>query len=260
MADMAGYGMAYKVKIDIFEGPFDLLVFLIENAEMSIYDIKVSEITSQYVHYLEVMQEYNIEVASEFMVLAATLIELKSKMLLPRPKAEGDQTLAEDPRNELIQKLLEYKKFRMAAEGLERQEELAMMIHTKPQEDLGQYTKEPDEYIDLDLTQFVKAFNLFIMKKKKIEDIHKRYDRIEREKITVEETMRKIKGRFGTKAKLCFSDLFEEDADRYEIVLTFVSVLELIRQKIVNVRQNANFGEIYLTLKTKNNAGGETEE
>ncbi len=252
--------MTYKVKIDVFEGPFDLLVFLIENAEMSIYDIKVSEITSQYVKYLEMMQEYNIEITGEFMVLAATLIELKSKMLLPRPKAEGDQSMAEDPRNELVQKLIEYKKFRAAAEGLEYQEELAMQIHTKPQEDLAPYTMEPDEFIDLDLSQFVRAFNLFIQKKKKIEDIHKRYERVERERISVEDRMRQIKTMFDSKSRISFSDLIGEHTDKYEIVLTFVSVLEMIRQKTILVKQNMNFGEIYLTRKSKNGAGGEADQ
>ena len=251
--------MTYKVKIDVFEGPFDLLVFLIENAEMSIYDIKVSEITGQYIEYLEMMQDYNIEVASEFMVLAATLIELKSKMLLPRPKAEGDQSAAEDPRSELVQKLIEYKKFRAAAENLEMQEGLSMQVHTKPQEDLAQYTKEPDEFIDLDLSQFVRAFNLFIQKKKKIEDIHKRYQRIERERMSIEERMTQIGALFDKKDKISFSDIVSENSDRYEIVLTFVSILEMIRQKLVKVRQNVNFGEIYLSRRKRDDNGGDTD-
>jgi len=249
--------MTYKVKLDVFEGPFDLLVFLIENAEMNIYDIRVSEITNQYIAYLEMMKSYDIEVTSEFMVLAATLIELKSKMLLPRPKTDGGDAAAEDPRNELVQRLIEYKKFRAAASGLEHQEELSMQVHTKPQEDLAQYTREPDEFIDLDLSQFVKAFNLFIQKKKKIEDIHKRYDRIERERISVEERMAQIRGRLQEKKRLAFDDLVGDTTDRYEIVLTFVSILEMIRQKMITVRQQSNFGEIYLALKPNKSAGGE---
>ena len=241
--------MAYKVKLDIFEGPFDLLVYLIENAEMNIYDIKVSSITSQYLNYLSLLQDYNIELASEFMVLAATLIEIKSKMLLPRPKIDGDESAYEDPRAELVQKIVEYKKFKTAAENLEQLEELGLKIYSKPQEDLSQYTKEPDEFIDLDLSQFVKAFNLFIQKKKKIEDIHKKYEKIEQDRVSVEDRMMEITALFKAKSGISFHDLISDNHDKYDIVLTFVSVLELIRLNTVSVRQHTSLGEIYLTLK-----------
>jgi segregation and condensation protein A len=249
--------MSYKVKIDAFEGPFDLLVYLIENAEMNIYDIRISEITNQYVNYLALMKDYNIEIASEFMVLAATLIELKSKMLLPRPRLDDELGLLEDPRKELVQKLLEYKRFKSAAENLAEQEEQSLKIFTKPQEDLSIYNKEPDAYIDLDLSQFVRAFNLFIQKKKSIEDIHKRYERVEREQVSVEDKIRQIKGLFQHKSKLSFTDLFDDYTNKYEIVVTFISILELIRLKVISVRQHVNFGEIVLTMKTKNTEKGD---
>ncbi len=240
--------MAYKVKLDIFEGPFDLLVYLIENAEMSIYDIKVSEITSQYMRYLELLQNYNIDLASEFMVLAATLIEIKSKMLLPRNKMDGEEGIFEDPRIELVQKILEYKKFKTAAENLEQLEELGLKIYSKPQEDLNTYTKEADEFINLDLSQFVKAFNLFIQKKKRIEDIQEKYSMIERDRVTVEDRMRQIRALFHSKSGISFQDLIKDHQNKYDIVLTFVSVLELIRLKTVSVRQHTSLGEIHLTL------------
>jgi segregation and condensation protein A len=159
--------MSYKIKLDVFEGPFDLLVYLIENARMSVYDIQVSEITNQYLDYLEHMQGLDVNIATEFMVLAAALIELKSKMLLPRMKPEGDGLIEEDPRIELVQKILEYKRFKAAAELLEHQEEQTRRIFIKPKEDLAVYTKETDEYLNLDLSQFVKAFHLFLQKKTK---------------------------------------------------------------------------------------------
>jgi len=111
--------MTYKIKLDIFEGPFDLLVYLIENARMSVYDIHVSEITDQYIKYLETMKTFDVNLATEFMVLAAELIEIKSKMLLPRMKADGETAFEEDPRAELVQRILEYKRFKSAAELLE---------------------------------------------------------------------------------------------------------------------------------------------
>ena len=102
----------YKVKLQSFEGPFDLLVYLIENAEMSIYDIRISEITTQYLDYIRQMEEQEINVAQEFMVLAASLIEIKSRMILPRSFDEGEEVVEEDPRKELVQRIIEYKKFK----------------------------------------------------------------------------------------------------------------------------------------------------
>ena len=129
--------MGYRVKLNIFEGPFDLLVYLIENARMSIYDIKISEITSQYMDYIDNMQKADISVSSEFMVLASALLEIKSKMLLPRTVSQdGKEELSEDPRTELVAKLVEYKKFKAISEMLERNETETSMYLEKPQEDL----------------------------------------------------------------------------------------------------------------------------
>ena len=242
--------MSYKIKLDVFEGPFDLLVYLIENARMSVYDIQVSEITNQYLEYLEHMQALDVNVATEFMVLAAALIELKSKMLLPRIKPEGDGVMEEDPRTELVEKILEYKRFKSAAELLERQEEMNQRIFIKPKEDLTPYTKEADEYLNLDLGQFVKAFHLFLQKKKKLEEIKKNYARIERQKITIESKIDFIRDlfRLRDRRKLSFLELLTPESKRYDVVLTFVSMLEMIRQKSIYVRQNVNFGEIVLGI------------
>ena len=118
----------YKVRLQSFEGPFDLLVYLIETAEMSIYDIKISQITNQYLGYLQAMQERNIAVATEFMVLAASLLESKSKMILPRVSQEETALTEEDPRTELVERLLEYKRFKQAAQLLEEREEIGMRM------------------------------------------------------------------------------------------------------------------------------------
>ena len=246
--------MSYKVKLDIFEGPFDLLVYLIENAEMNIYDIQVSKITSQYIEYIEQMQALDVNVASEFMVLAAALIEIKSKMLLPRMKQESEGTALEDPRTELVQRILEYKRFKTAAELLENQEEKNQRIYEKPKEDLTSYTNEPDEYLNLDLNQFVKIFNLFLEKKKKLEEIKKNYSKVERQKITIESRIDYIKNLFWfkNKSRLNFKELLKPESNRYDIVLTFVSVLEMIRQKTIKVNQNVNFGEIILSVNDIN--------
>lgn len=250
--------MSYKIKLDIFEGPFDLLVYLIENARMSVYDIQVSEITDQYIRYIEDMKALDVNVATEFMVLAAALIEIKSKMLLPRMKADGEEILEDDPRTELVQKILEYKRFKSAAELLELQEEQNQRIFEKPKEDLAPFTKEADEYLNLDLNQFVKAFHLFLMKKKRLEEIQRNYARVERQKITIESKIEYIRHLFRSKEKktLNFKELLTPESNRYEIVLTFVSMLEMIRQKTITVRQNVNFGEIYLNLYDRDKGGG----
>jgi len=236
--------MSYKVKLDIFEGPFDLLVYLIENAQMSIYDIRVAEITRQYVEYIDRIQKADVVVAGEFMVLAASLIEIKSKMLLPRIKADGEEDFFEDPRSELVEKLLEYKKYKKAAELLEAQEEYASRIFTKPQEDLDAYNKGTDYSLNLDLTQFMKAFELFLQKQKRMEDVKKRYAVAERQKMTMENRIEQLKNFLFGKKKVRFQELLEEEKDRYQVVLTFLSMLELIRQKTIKVQQLVNFGEI----------------
>ena len=211
--------MAYKVKLDIFEGPFDLLVYLIENAEMSIYDIQVSQITAQYMEYIEQMQKMDVAVAGEFMVLAASLIEIKSKMLLPRTKPEEGES-PEDPRSELVQRLLEYKKFKAAAAFLQECEGQAACCYEKPREDVAAFTRGPEELLNLDLTQFMKAFGLFLEKKSRIEDVKKRYQRVERQRMTLEDRIQQLRGLFLSKKKFRFSELLGEERSRYHVVLT----------------------------------------
>lgn len=163
--------MSYKVKLQTFEGPFDLLVYLIENAQMSIYDIEIKSITSQYLEYVKEMENMDVAVATEFMVLASSLIEIKSKMILPRISKSGDSVIEEDPRTELVSRLIEYKKFKRAAEVLRQQEETASDIFEKPKEDISEYLDNPDEYLSLDLKQFASAFSSFLEKKQRIEEV-----------------------------------------------------------------------------------------
>lgn len=240
--------MSYKVKIDIFEGPFDLLVYLIEHAQMSIYDIQVSEITKQYLTYIEELKRQDVTIAGEFMVLAAALIEIKSKMLLPRPKMEEGTEQETDPRSELVERILEYKRFKAAAEMLSDQEEIQSRIFVKPQEDLTPYTREPDEYLDLDLVQFMKAFNMFLIKKRRLEEIKKTYERVERQRMSVETRINQIRGFFRRSRRVRFSELIETEKSKFNIVITFMSLLELMKQRTISARQDARYGDILLTL------------
>ena len=249
--------MGYKVKLDQFEGPFDLLVYLIEHAQMSIYDIRVSQITTQYLDYIEQMKKQDIAVGSEFMVLAAMLIELKSRMLLPRPKAAEGTEEAEEPRKELVQKLLEYKKFKRASELLADQEERMLHVYTKPQEDLTEYTKQPDEILNMDLNQFVKAFHLFLIRKRRLEEVRKTYARVERQRMTIENRIQQMKDRLLERESLTFRELLMGATSRYDVVVTFMSLLELLKQHAVTAQQDVRYGEITVSL---NEAAAEKEE
>ena len=138
--------MSYKVRLAMFEGPFDLLVYLIENAQMSIYDIQISEITGQYLEYIRNMQKHNINISTEFMVLAAELVEIKSKMMLPRVEEQNEAMELEDPRSQLASRLLAYKECKKQSEMLSVRQDIMMGIFEKPQEDISMYLENPDEY------------------------------------------------------------------------------------------------------------------
>ncbi len=249
--------MSYKVKLQTFEGPFDLLVYLIENAQMNIYDIQVSEITGQYLDYLKTMREMDVNVGTEFMVLAATLIDIKSKMILPRSTAGGTVLLEEDPRSELVERLLEYKRFKKGAENLAEREEYMALVYEKPQEDISAYLEEPDEYLDLDIRQFAAAFELFLQKKKREEDVRAHYTRVEREKATIESRMVYIRDRFRAAfskgiRRLNLKELIPNKKDRYDIVVTFTSVLQMMRDRYLDAEQNYTYGDIVVIPGEKN--------
>ncbi len=249
----------YKVRIDKFEGPFDLLVYLLENARMDIYDIKVAEITEQYIDYLKEMEELNIEVDTEFIVLAAVLIRLKSHMLLPRMNEEGELEIVEDPRLELQGRLLEYMRTKKAAEFLQAAEEYNLAIHEKPAEDMSEYLGNPDEILKASDEQLVSAFILFLTRKKKVEEVSRRYQRVRRRKESIEARIRDMtdllesKFRNG-KGKVLFTELLPEEADRYDVTLSFMSLLSMIKNQGYDAEQEENFGEIRVIKKEKETA------
>lgn len=247
--------MGYKVKLRAFEGPFDLLVYLIESARMSIYDIRVSEITAQYLEYIDRMQQLDVGVSSEFMVLAAELIELKSKMLLPRIQTEEGEPVEEDPRKDLVARILEYKKYKNISGFLADRETQAARIFEKPQEDISAYLASPDEYLVMGMDQFVTAFNAFLLRKKKVEEIRTRYERVQREKVTAEARMAFIESILGKAPtrRVNFRETMQ-NGDRYDMALSFSSMLEMIRQQKLTAEQKALFADIYLQAVQKNPA------
>jgi segregation and condensation protein A len=244
--------MSYKVKTDNFEGPFDLLCYLIENAEMNIYDIQVSRITEQYLSYIEEMQLRDPAHGGEFMVLAASLIELKSKMLLPRSGA-ANAAAEEDPRSELVMKLLMYRKFKAAAAFLSEREERASFLFEKPAEDLSAYTDDQDEYLRLDPERFAQAFRSFLSRKQRLDEVRNLYARAESRRETTETRISFIESLFTRKGvgKMRFHELLRRAGDRFETVLTFVALLEMIRNRTVRARQNGSFAEITVELCEK---------
>ena len=243
----------YKVRIDKFEGPFDLLVYLIQNAKMDIYDIRVAEITEQYIAYLKEMGELNVEVSSEFIVLAAVLIRLKSRMLLPRVNEIGEIVIDEDPRMELASRLAEYVRTKKIAEMLQERMEANECVHEKPAEDMSIYIDSPDELLKTDIEQFVSAFNAFLQKKKRVADVKKRYQRIKRDRASIEERINYmsmiIKDRVSVGESIDFARLVPEDSDRYDVTLSFMSLLEMIKMQEVDAKQDRNYGNISVIKK-----------
>ena len=239
--------MVYKVKLQAFEGPFDLLVYLIEQNRMSIYDIKVSEITSQYIEYIREAQEHNIEIAQEFMVMAAELIEIKSRMLLPQATLGTEEEEAEDPRSQLVARILEYKQFKEMAAFLAEQEEITSHVHSKPAEDLSQYTGEPEELLKGDMESFANAFIVFIHKKQRLDEMHRTYERVERARMSMESRIMQMTEYFKVRKTMKFSEMIKEDNSPFNKVITFTALLELLKQHSVTAEQKKRYGDITIS-------------
>lgn len=248
----------YTVRIDRFEGPFDLLVYLVESAKMDIYDIRVGEITEQYLDYIKKMDELDMEVSTEFIVLAAVLIRLKSQMLLPRVNDEGEIVIDEDPRLELATRLSEYMRTKRIAEMLEEREKRFMNVREKPAEDLSQYLDDPDELLRADTDQLVAAFHLFLDKKKRVSDVKTRYQRVRRQRASIEDRIKYMYNRLDEKLSASdgadsvpFTEIIPDGADKYDVTLSFLSLLELLRTQVVDAEQKDVYGEILVSKQKR---------
>lgn len=238
--------MDYKVMIDVFEGPMDLLLHLIDRAELDIYDIPINEIASQFVEYIRKMEELNLDVASEFLVMAATLLEIKSRMLLPkRDKDDGESLEAEeDPRAELIKRLVEYKRYKNAAEELRNFEDLHLKVFYRPKEDLTEYKDEQITLEGFDLYSLYETFNN-ILKRRNIEPKFLSITEIQREEYTLEKCILDIKERLNKGHPIKFSKLIG-DSNLGEIIAYFLSILELIDIKYITVVQEVDFADLII--------------
>lgn len=233
----------YNIKVPVFEGPLDLLLHLIKENKVDIYDIPIAVITGQYLHYIEMMKELNLDVAGDFLVMAATLIHIKSRMLLPvDEEAPGEEQ--EDPRLELIQRLLEYQTFKDASLGLrEKEEEWLNVFHREPIKDEEAETEsaEPELYLfDVNLFDLLGAF------KKILDTAPPEAVRITREALTVKDKISHIMEMLENNDTVRFEDLFNEDRSRIQLVVTFVALLELIRLGLIRAYQENDFGNIWL--------------
>ncbi|QQY80637.1 condensin subunit ScpA [Keratinibaculum paraultunense] len=240
--------MEYKIILESFEGPMDLLLHLIDEAKIDIYDIPINEITEQYLEYITKMEELDLEITSDFLLMAATLLEIKSKMLLPQlDKNEEKQLEMEenDPRLELTKKLIEYKKFKYISKELKEYEEIQRKVFYKPKEDLSLFIEEDESLKPMDLDELVKAFNCILAKTKDSNNIID-VDKIQREEYTLDKCMENIKKKLSNKKQIKFQHLFDENVDKQEIIVTFLSLLELIKMKEVVVYQEKNFSNIVI--------------
>jgi segregation and condensation protein A len=231
----------YKVKLEIFEGPLDLLLFLIKRDEIDIYDISLERITRQYLEYLQAFKELNIDLAGEFVVMAANLIYLKSRSLLPVDQQPPlDDAEEDDPRWDLIRQLIEYKKFKEAAEQLHTRELEQERIFTRDGGAPLGGTEAPLRLGEVGIFQLINAFQTVIRRVEAREDLQEIFG----EHFTVSDKIDTILQRVADGGRVRFSELFGEIASRVEIVVTFLALLELIRLKQVRAMQPRPFDEI----------------
>ena len=232
---------AFPVKLENFEGPLDLLLHLIKKNEVSIQDIPIALITAQYLDAIALMQDLDLDVAGEFIVMAATLIHIKSKMLLPRPEtAAGVQGEEEDPRDALVRRLIEHQKFKAAAELLHEREELRSAQWLRPDERVAAMAgDELEPEIEVDLFSLMTAFQAIVERAK-----HRPKVFLPTEEVPVEVRIEQLLERLSETEACGFDDLFADVDDRPGLILTFLALLEMIRLKLVRVFQAGSFGPI----------------
>lgn len=238
-------GPAITIQLDGFEGPLDLLLHLIKREEIDIWDIPIARVTHQYLDYLQLMQNLNINVAGEWLVMAATLIYIKSRMLLPPEAGSPDEEQTqEDPRTELVYQLLEHQKFKNAAQ----------MLHTREEVENAVWNNPPKEAIDdakgvvaVNLFDLIQAFNEVV---KRFEE-RKRLE-MHQEEVTLEEKLADVRSLLLLHDKIPFSRFFAQAKSRQHLIVTFLAILELVKLSEVRLYQRKLFAEIYIKrMKSK---------
>jgi segregation and condensation protein A len=232
---------AYPVKLQHFEGPLDLLIHLIKRNEVNIYDIPIALITDQYLTYLALMQELNLDLAGEFLVMAATLIHIKSRLLLPRPTPEIEGDLdEEDPREALVRRLLEHQRFKAAAELLHERETLRSAQFPRPDSVVADVVGEPAEpELEVDLFSLLAAFRTVVERARTRPMMV-----LPPEQMSIEQRIDQLLERLSETEAVGFEELFADANSRQDLIVTFLAMLEMIRLKLIRVFQSGSFGPI----------------
>lgn len=244
--------MGLSVTLEVFEGPLDLLLYLIEKNKIDIYDIPIVVITEQYLDYIRKMQTEDMNVMSEFLVMAATLLDIKCRMLLPKEvNEEGEE---EDPRAELVQKLLEYKMYKyMAYELRDKQVDAAKSWYKKPMlpKEVTEY-QYPIDYEELlgglSLTKLHEIFKAVMRRQEeKVDPIRSRFGKIEKDEINLEEKQVYIEEYVRNHKRFSFRSLLEKQGSKMEVIVTFMAVLEMMKQGMISIEQECAFADIMIT-------------
>jgi segregation and condensation protein A len=231
--------MTYKVKLEVFEGPLDLLLYLIKKNQLDIHDIPIAVVTQQYLEYLNLMQLLDLDIAGEFIVMAATLIHIKSKMLLP-PEARPPEEEEPDPREELVRRLIEYQRYKEVAERLKSLEAKRFEMFGRSKDiDFGDFLPEEEAGFEVSIFDLISAFTKILKEVPK-----EKFTEIVKDEFTVEEKIHSILHLLVQQPVIRFTALFQEAKSKLEIIATFLALLELIRMKEVIIKQSGVFGEI----------------
>jgi len=237
--------MDYSIKIDEFEGPLDLLLHLIKKSNINIYDISIEEITKDYLDYINKMEELNINVASSYLVMAAELMEIKSKSLLPQIEEEEDEEEVVSKDN-LINKLVEYKKYKEMTSKFKELELNRNNIYIKSPENINKYIEEDNIYKEeIEIDKLVEAFKKFLDRKELEKPLK---TKITNKEYSVKERKNSIKKILLERKKIEFKELFDVVNKSY-IAVTFLSILEMSKENVINIKQDKNFDNIYLEMR-----------
>ncbi len=234
--------MAYKIQIPMYEGPLDLLLDLIKKQEMNIHDIQISKITAQYLEYLHKLEELDVDVSSEFIYMAATLIYIKSKMLLPPDPLASEEEQAGDPRAELVQRLVEHEKFKNAAQLLYQKQQIEENVWSKPDKSLYHDEGTEGELV-VSLVDLVKVFQQVLERRKEVSRIELRH-----EEFTVAQMIAALRAQILASAdnSVNLIQFFEACPSRHAMIVAFLAVLEMVKLQAVALAQEKQFGEIVL--------------
>lgn len=230
----------YHIRLESFEGPMDLLLHLIKKNELDIQNISISLITSQYLEYINLMKELNLEIAGEFLVMAATLLQIKSKSLLPVAESEDEEIDEEDPKTELIRRLIEYQQYKEAGELLSLRPTLNREVFTRQSMEEFE-TDTESEALEVSIFDLVEAFKN-LLKRVPVESFH---DVAAAERFSINDAINEILSMLHLKSSLNFEDIISDDNSREKIIVTFLAILELCRLKVIRIFQNSLHGNIW---------------